>query len=432
MSLPRMAAALGVGLFCLSSHPPALAAGPDELEQVKSQLAELRQSYEARLQALEKRIAELQQATATAPTHCGHRGRRFATGASRGRPARRGHCRPVRRGQCRPARRRGDAGSALGDGVQPGDLADPLRPLRQPLARPRHLHAAGLRADRRRGRPGNARLQPRRDRARLHRQHRPDVLRADRPLRSRPTTASTSRKPGSRAPAWSKAATCASAASSPASATSTRSTPTPGTSSTRRWSTRPSSAARSRPTACRCAGWRRPIASSSSAPRSARARRFPAATAAATASAGDALRAPRRRHRRQRQLARRRSRCSQPRRRSAATTTSTAPASRSPTASPAARAPGALDGIWKWAPDGNATPAQLQAAGRVSSSGARAARWRTTRSAQRRDVDGDYSATQTGWYVQAVYQFMPRWRVGLRTERLDSGTPASARSRAAR
>ena len=69
MSLPRMAAALCVGVFCLSSHPPALAAGSEELEQVKSQLAELRQSYEARLQALEKRIAELQQATATAPTN---------------------------------------------------------------------------------------------------------------------------------------------------------------------------------------------------------------------------------------------------------------------------------------------------------------------------------------------------------------------------
>ena len=69
MSLPRMAAALGVGLFFLSSHLPALAAGPDELEQVKSQLAELRQSYEARLQALEKRIAELQQAAASAPAN---------------------------------------------------------------------------------------------------------------------------------------------------------------------------------------------------------------------------------------------------------------------------------------------------------------------------------------------------------------------------
>ncbi len=31
------------------------------------------------------------------------------------------------------------------------------------------------------------------------------------------------------------------------------------------------------------------------------------------------------------------------------------------------------------------------------------------------------TTTQSGWYLQGVYQFMPRWRVGLRTERLDSG-----------
>jgi len=30
---------------------------------------------------------------------------------------------------------------------------------------------------------------------------------------------------------------------------------------------------------------------------------------------------------------------------------------------------------------------------------------------------------KSGWYVQGVYQFMPYWRVGLRTERLDPGTP---------
>ena len=94
--------------------------------------------------------------------------------------------RPVRRGQCRPASRRGDADIALGDGVQPGDLADPRRPLCEPLARPRHLQAARLRADRRRGRTGSARLQPRRIRARHQRQHRPDVLRAiDRCVRAR-------------------------------------------------------------------------------------------------------------------------------------------------------------------------------------------------------------------------------------------------------
>src|SRR3569623_1237290 len=33
-----------------------------------------------------------------------------------------------------------------------------------------------------------------------------------------------------------------------------------------------------------------------------------------------------------------------------------------------------------------------------------------------------YDAKQSGWYVQGVYQFMPYWRVGLRTERLDTGT----------
>jgi hypothetical protein len=33
-----------------------------------------------------------------------------------------------------------------------------------------------------------------------------------------------------------------------------------------------------------------------------------------------------------------------------------------------------------------------------------------------------YDSRQSGWYLQGVYQFMPYWRVGLRTERLDQGT----------
>lgn len=32
-----------------------------------------------------------------------------------------------------------------------------------------------------------------------------------------------------------------------------------------------------------------------------------------------------------------------------------------------------------------------------------------------------YHSTQDGWYVQGTYQFMPRWRVGLRYDALDSG-----------
>ncbi len=39
------------------------------------------------------------------------------------------------------------------------------------------------------------------------------------------------------------------------------------------------------------------------------------------------------------------------------------------------------------------------------------------------DSVGSYRAVQSGWYVQGVYQFMPRWRVGLRTEQLDAGSP---------
>ena len=32
-------------------------------------------------------------------------------------------------------------------------------------------------------------------------------------------------------------------------------------------------------------------------------------------------------------------------------------------------------------------------------------------------------AVQSGWYLQAVYQFMPRWRIAARTEQLDPGSP---------
>ncbi|HZF26802.1 MAG TPA: TonB-dependent receptor [Steroidobacteraceae bacterium] len=36
-------------------------------------------------------------------------------------------------------------------------------------------------------------------------------------------------------------------------------------------------------------------------------------------------------------------------------------------------------------------------------------------------LNGDYDTTQSGWYVQSVYQFMPRWRIGARYDALDSG-----------
>ena len=41
-------------------------------------------------------------------------------------------------------------------------------------------------------------------------------------------------------------------------------------------------------------------------------------------------------------------------------------------------------------------------------------------------LDGSYRSRQSGWYVQGVYQFLPRWRFGARYDSLDSGTPRYA------
>lgn len=38
-------------------------------------------------------------------------------------------------------------------------------------------------------------------------------------------------------------------------------------------------------------------------------------------------------------------------------------------------------------------------------------------------LEGSYRADQSGWYVQGVYQFLPRWRFGARYDSLDSGDP---------
>jgi hypothetical protein len=78
------------------------------------------------------------------------------------------------------------------------------------------------------------------------------------------------------------------------------------------------------------------------------------------------------------------------------------------------------DAIWKWAPGGNATRTSFKLQGEYLHS---------TRSGDlvydvgNADSASSYRAVQSGWYLQAVYQFMPRWRIGLRTEQLNAGTP---------
>ncbi|KAI5913661.1 hypothetical protein [Thauera sp. 2A1] len=77
------------------------------------------------------------------------------------------------------------------------------------------------------------------------------------------------------------------------------------------------------------------------------------------------------------------------------------------------------DFVWKWAPNGNPTERNLVLQSEYF--------YRHESGSLAYDVDGDnlagdYASRQSGFYAQAVYQFMPRWRIGYRYDRLDSGT----------
>lgn len=75
-----------------------------------------------------------------------------------------------------------------------------------------------------------------------------------------------------------------------------------------------------------------------------------------------------------------------------------------------------VDFVWKYAPHGNVRLTNFKLQGEYF----------------RRREDGtltynlttpdSYSVAQSGWYLQGVHQFRPRWRVGLRYDQLNSGT----------
>ncbi|HEX5802373.1 MAG TPA: TonB-dependent receptor [Azospira sp.] len=89
------------------------------------------------------------------------------------------------------------------------------------------------------------------------------------------------------------------------------------------------------------------------------------------------------------------------------------------------------DFVWKWAPAGNAKQRSfklqgeyfqrretgtLRCANEVQDLGNSCDPGNTGAT-----VASDYRSRQSGWYLQGVYQFSPRWRAGLRVDRLDSG-----------
>lgn len=82
------------------------------------------------------------------------------------------------------------------------------------------------------------------------------------------------------------------------------------------------------------------------------------------------------------------------------------------------------DFVWKWVPNGNTTSEYLKLQGeyfRRTEDGTLAY---DTKNVTGNGASDSYRNTQSGFYAQAVYQFMPRWRVGYRYDRLDSGSAA--------
>jgi hypothetical protein len=79
-----------------------------------------------------------------------------------------------------------------------------------------------------------------------------------------------------------------------------------------------------------------------------------------------------------------------------------------------------LDLVWKYAPHGNIKESYLKLQGeyfRRSENGDLSYATGTGGA----NITDSYAVTQSGWYVQGVYQFMPRWRTALRVDRLDPG-----------
>jgi hypothetical protein len=77
-----------------------------------------------------------------------------------------------------------------------------------------------------------------------------------------------------------------------------------------------------------------------------------------------------------------------------------------------------LDLVWKYAPNGNIRERYLKFQGEYFQ---RKESGDLTYDTAGRNITDTYAVTRNGWYVQSVYQFMPRWRTGLRYDRLDPG-----------
>jgi hypothetical protein len=77
------------------------------------------------------------------------------------------------------------------------------------------------------------------------------------------------------------------------------------------------------------------------------------------------------------------------------------------------------DAILKWAPNGNPSRTNFKLQGEYFQFKQDGSLTFDTVTSM---VLGSFNTDQSGWYAQGVWQFMPRWRVGYRYDRLDFGT----------
>jgi hypothetical protein len=80
-----------------------------------------------------------------------------------------------------------------------------------------------------------------------------------------------------------------------------------------------------------------------------------------------------------------------------------------------------VDAVLKWTPYGNVSHRQLKLQGEYFR---RKETGQLNFDVEGLSLGGSFSSDQSGWYLQGVYQFHPRWRTGLRYDALDSGSPA--------
>ena len=83
------------------------------------------------------------------------------------------------------------------------------------------------------------------------------------------------------------------------------------------------------------------------------------------------------------------------------------------------------DVVWKWSPNGNSQQRNVVFAAEYfhrNEDGDLSCADNTADGGACTGLQDRYASAQSGGYAQAVYQFMPRWRTGLRYDRLSSGS----------